>query len=140
MAVECGDHRLAQFEGGRVDRRRAAGEIRSGAEGPAGTGDHNGPHVVVRVAVPVGLTQQPAHVGGVGVEMLGAIECEHRHTRIDVNQHIGSHPSKYTTPPRAERAVSNFISLALWHALTTTAGTSPRASARRRSVWPWCTP
>ena len=102
---------------------------------------------------PVCLAQQRAHLGGIGVEMLGAIECEHRHTRVNVNQHIGAHASKYTTPPRAKRG-SNFTSLVIrqrvassalpesewtwsWHGLTTTAGTSPRASARRRSVWPW---
>jgi hypothetical protein len=42
--------------------------------------------------------------------MLGAIECEHRHTRIDLDYHR-MHASKYTTPRRAQHAVSSFISL-----------------------------
>ena len=45
--------------------------------------------------------------------MLRSIERKHRHTRVDVNQHIAAHASKYTTPPCAERAVSNFIGTAI---------------------------
>ena len=123
VAVDCGDHRLAQFEGGRVDRgcgertvvnrvverRCAAGEIRSRAKGPARAGDHDGAHVVVVVAVSIGLTQQRAHLGGVGVELLGAIQREDRHTLIDLDNHL-SHASKYTTAPQARHVVSNFTS------------------------------
>ena len=32
-----------------------------------------------------------AHVGGVGVEMVGAIEREHRHAAADVDRHVDAH-------------------------------------------------
>ena len=105
VTVERGDHRFAQLEGGGVDRRRreravvgwgverryVAREIRSDAKGGAGPGYHEGADVVVTVALPVGLAQQPAHVGGIGVEMIGTIQRQHRHALVDVDRHVGAH-------------------------------------------------
>src|ERR1700731_1164637 len=105
VAVERGDHRFTQLEGGRVDRRRreravvgggverryVAREIRSDAKGAARTGYHDGADVVVTVALAVRPAQQRAHLGGIGVEMFGTIQRQLRHALVDVDRHVGAH-------------------------------------------------
>src|SRR6201997_3046396 len=111
VTVECGDHWFAQFEGGRVDRRRreraivgrgverryVAREVGPDAEGAARPGDHDGADVVVIVALLVRAAQQHAHLGGISVEMLGTIEREHRHAVVDPNCDIGVHSDSWNS-------------------------------------------